>query len=49
MPDHPHSFTWRAIIDGLNISVEVTLFLIPAVYPVVHCRRENKNAVAQEA
>jgi multidrug efflux pump subunit AcrB len=39
----------RAIIGGLGVSVVVTVFLVPAVYLVVHGRRENQNAVAQEA
>ena len=38
----------RAIIGGLGVSVVVTVFLVPAVYLVVHGRRENKIAVAQE-
>ena len=49
MPDDAHSFTGRAIIGGLNISVAITFFLVLAVYAVVHARREKKNAVAQEA
>jgi len=39
----------RAIIGGLGVSVVVTVFLVPAVYLVVHGRHENQNAVAQEA
>jgi multidrug efflux pump subunit AcrB len=38
----------RAIIGGLGVSVVVTVFLVPAVYLIVHGRRENKIAVAQE-
>jgi len=38
----------RSIIGGLGVSVVVTVFLVPAVYLVVHGRRENKDAVAQE-
>ncbi len=49
MPDDAHSFTGRAIIYGLDVSVAVTLFLFSALYAAVHGRRENKNAVAQEA
>lgn len=32
----------RAIIGGLGVSVVVTMFLVPAVYLVVHGRRERK-------
>jgi multidrug efflux pump subunit AcrB len=38
----------RAIIGGLGISVIVTVFLVPAVYLLIHGRRENKIAVAGE-
>jgi multidrug efflux pump subunit AcrB len=38
----------RAIIGGLGVSVIVTVFLVPAVYLVVHGRR-NKQAIAGEA
>lgn len=36
----------RAIIGGLGVSVVVTVFLVPAVYLVVHGRRERHIAVA---
>jgi multidrug efflux pump subunit AcrB len=36
----------RAVIGGLGVSVVVTVFLVPAVYLIVHGRRENKNAIA---
>jgi len=39
----------RAVIGGLGVSVVVTVFLVPAVYLVVHGRRENKTAIAGEA
>ena len=39
----------RAIIGGLGVSVVVTVFLVPAVYLVVHGRLESKVAVAGEA
>jgi multidrug efflux pump subunit AcrB len=38
----------RAIIGGLGISVTVTVFLVPAVYLVIHTRRERKASEAQE-
>jgi hydrophobic/amphiphilic exporter-1 (mainly G- bacteria), HAE1 family len=38
----------RAIIGGLGVSVVVTVFLVPAVYLVVHGKRE-KQAIAGEA
>ena len=37
----------RAIIGGLALSVVVTVFLVPAVYLVIHGRREAKAAVAE--
>jgi multidrug efflux pump subunit AcrB len=39
----------RAIIGGLAVSVVVTVFLVPAVYLLVHGRHEQKTAVAGEA
>ena len=36
----------RAVIGGLAVSVVVTLFLVPAVYLVIHGRRERKATVA---
>jgi multidrug efflux pump subunit AcrB len=39
----------RAIIGGLGVSVVVTVFLVPAVYLVIHTRRERKQGAAQEA
>jgi multidrug efflux pump subunit AcrB len=34
----------RAIIGGLAVSVVVTVFLVPAVYLLIHGRREAKPA-----
>ena len=39
----------RAIIGGLGVSVVVTVFLVPAVYLVIHTRRERKLLAAKEA
>ena len=38
----------RAIIGRLALSVVVTMFLVPAVYLVIHGRDEPKTAVAEE-
>jgi multidrug efflux pump subunit AcrB len=38
----------RAIIGGLALSVVVTMFLVPAVYLLIHGRDEAKTAVAEE-
>ena len=38
----------RAIIGGLALSVVVTMFLVPAVYLVIHGREEVKHAAAEE-
>jgi len=38
----------RAVIGGLGISVIVTVFLVPAVYLVVHGRREMKITAVKE-
>ncbi len=38
----------RAVIGGLGISVIVTVFLVPAVYLVVHGRRERKITAVKE-
>jgi multidrug efflux pump subunit AcrB len=38
----------RAIIGGLALSVVVTMFLVPAVYLVIHGRDKAKFAVAEE-
>ncbi len=38
----------RAIIGGLALSVVVTMFLVPAVYLVIHGRGEVKTAIAEE-
>jgi multidrug efflux pump subunit AcrB len=37
----------RAIIGGLAVSVVVTMFLVPAVYLLVHGRRQNNTPVAE--
>lgn len=39
----------RAVIGGLGVSVVVTVFLVPAVYLLIHGRRERKLALAGEA
>jgi multidrug efflux pump subunit AcrB len=39
----------RAIIGGLGVSVVVTVFLVPAVYLVIHTRRERKEQIQREA
>jgi multidrug efflux pump subunit AcrB len=39
----------RAIIGGLGVSVVVTVFLVPAVYLVIHTRRERKQGGRLEA
>jgi len=38
----------RAIIGGLALSVVVTMFLVPAVYLVIHGRHEANPAVVEE-
>ena len=38
----------RAVIGGLAVSVVVTVFLVPAVYLIVHGRQEKNSAVAEE-
>ncbi len=37
----------RAIIGGLSLSVVVTVFLVPAVYLLIHGRNEKKSTVAE--
>jgi len=37
----------RAIIGGLAVSVVVTVFLVPAVYLVIHGRREKHTAMTE--
>jgi multidrug efflux pump subunit AcrB len=39
----------RAIIGGLTLSVIVTVFLVPAVYLLIHGRSERKAATAEGA
>jgi multidrug efflux pump subunit AcrB len=39
----------RAVIGGLAVSVVVTMFLVPAVYLIVHGREEKSSAIAGEA
>jgi multidrug efflux pump subunit AcrB len=39
----------RAVIGGLAVSVVVTVFLVPAVYLIVHGRQEKSPAIAEEA
>jgi multidrug efflux pump subunit AcrB len=39
----------RAVIGGLGVSVVVTVFLVPAVYLLIHGRREKTLVVAEEA
>jgi multidrug efflux pump subunit AcrB len=36
----------RALIGGLAVSVVVTMFLVPAVYLLIHGRREGHAPVA---
>jgi multidrug efflux pump subunit AcrB len=38
----------RAIIGGLGVSVVVTVFLVPAVYLLIHGRREKSVVVGGE-
>jgi multidrug efflux pump subunit AcrB len=38
----------RALIGGLAVSVVVTVFLVPAVYLLIHGRREGNTSVATE-
>jgi multidrug efflux pump subunit AcrB len=38
----------RAVIGGLAVSVVVTVFLVPAVYLIVHGGHDKKSAVAGE-
>ncbi len=37
----------RAIIGGLGVSVVVTMFLVPAVYLIIHGRQERNTNVAE--
>ncbi len=39
----------RAVIGGLGVSVVATVFLVPAVYLIIHSRRERKLALKGEA
>jgi len=39
----------RAIIGGLGVSVVATVFLVPAVYLVIHGRRKKEAATSAEA
>jgi len=39
----------RAVIGGLAVSVVVTVFLVPAVYLIVHGKQDKKSALAGEA
>jgi multidrug efflux pump subunit AcrB len=39
----------RAVIGGLAVSVVATLFLVPAVYLIIHGRREKNSEIAGEA
>jgi multidrug efflux pump subunit AcrB len=39
----------RAIIGGLGVSVVVTVFLVPAVYLVIHTRRVRTQGAREEA
>jgi multidrug efflux pump subunit AcrB len=38
----------RAIIGGLGVSVVATVFLVPAVYLIIHGRRERKAPLSSE-
>jgi multidrug efflux pump subunit AcrB len=39
----------RAVIGGLAVSVIATVFLVPAVYLIIHGRREKNSEIAGEA
>ncbi len=39
----------RAIIGGLGVSVVVTMFLVPAVYLIIHARQENNEHAMEKA
>jgi multidrug efflux pump subunit AcrB len=39
----------RAIIGGLGVSVVATMFLVPAVYLIIHGRAERRAAAAEGA
>jgi multidrug efflux pump subunit AcrB len=39
----------RAVIGGLAVSVVVTVFLVPAVYLLIHGGHENKSVAPKEA
>jgi len=39
----------RAVIGGLAVSVVVTVFLVPAVYLIIHGRNEKTTAIEEEA
>ncbi|MGA9584775.1 MAG: efflux RND transporter permease subunit [Terracidiphilus sp.] len=39
----------RAVIGGLAVSVVVTVFLVPAVYLIIHGRREKSSPITGEA
>ena len=39
----------RAVIGGLAVSVVVTVFLVPAVYLLIHGGHENKSVAPEEA
>jgi multidrug efflux pump subunit AcrB len=39
----------RAVIGGLAVSVVVTVFLVPAVYLIIHGKQDKKSAIAGEA
>jgi multidrug efflux pump subunit AcrB len=39
----------RAVIGGLGVSVVVTVFLVPAVYLIIHGRQQKNSAIAGEA
>jgi len=39
----------RAVIGGLAVSVVVTVFLVPAVYLIIHGKHDKKSALAGEA
>jgi multidrug efflux pump subunit AcrB len=39
----------RAVIGGLAVSVVVTVFLVPAVYLIIHGRQEKKSKIIGEA
>jgi multidrug efflux pump subunit AcrB len=38
----------RAIIGGLAVSVVATVFLVPAVYVIIHGKRDRQSRIQME-